>query len=103
MNIPVIFDANCFLGSGYMRTIAFSMEAAPTKANEYITGDTLNVTVSPISNIRTELKLFSAVYTLKSSAMKQYILNPLAQETLFQRPPKIPGWHYQGYVSANQN
>lgn len=85
-----------------MRTIAFSMEAAPTKTNECITGDTLSVTVSPISNIRTELKLFSAVYTLKNSAMKQYILNPLAQET-FQRPPKIPGWQYQGYVSAHQN
>lgn len=73
------------------------MEAAPTIANENITCNTLSVTVTPISNIRTELKLFSAVYTLKNSAMKQYILNPLAQE-VSQKPTKYSNWQYRGRV-----
>lgn len=77
------------------------MEAAPLTANEGITRDTLSATVTPISNIRTELKLFSAVYSLRNSAMKQYILNPLGREAV-EEPPKFPVWRYSGYVSASK-
>lgn len=82
-----------------MRTSCFSMEAAPTTANENITCNTLSVTVTPITNIRTELKLFSAVYTLKNSAMKQYILDPLAHAAS-QVPAQLPDFRYKNYVSA---
>lgn len=82
-----------------MRTTSFSMEAAPITANKTITFNTESVFVTSITNIRTELKLFSAVYNLKNSPMKQYILDPLAQKT-FQKPSKFPNWKYAGRVSV---
>lgn len=93
------FDVNWISDNNYTRTNSFSMEAAPLTANDGITCNTLSATVTPISNIRTELKLFSAVYSLQNSAMKQYILNPLGQEA-FEEPPKFAVWRYSGYVSA---
>lgn len=75
------------------------MEAAPANANKNITCNTFSVTVTPITNIRTELKLFSAVYTLKNSAMKQYILDPLAHVAP-REPPQFADFRYLGYVSG---
>lgn len=75
------------------------MEAVLQKANEFISPDTHAVTVASISNIGTELKLFSAVYTLKNSAMKQYILDPLARAAI-ESSSKVPDMRYKGHVSA---
>lgn len=75
------------------------MEAIPQTANEFISPDTLAVSVTSISNIGTELKLFSAVYTLKNSAMKQYILDPLARAAI-ESSSKVAGMRYKGHVSA---
>lgn len=88
-----------FSGGGAGHKIAFSMEAAPMTANKNITRDTHAVSVTPISNIRSDLKLFSAVYTLKNSAMKQYILNPLAN-IVPKNAPRGPKFVYKGYVSV---
>lgn len=58
--------------------------------------NTLRVRVA--ANIRSEMKLFSAVFTLKNCPLREYILNPLdgANTPKSRLPYKFV---YNGYVS----
>lgn len=54
--------------------------------------------ITPISNIRTELKLFNAVFYVDKTPLKDLILNPLS----YRHPTisdHIRQFQYSGYVS----
>lgn len=56
--------------------------------------------LTPIANIRAELKLFNAVFYLNRTSLKSLILDPISyQEPTI--PNRIPQFHYTGYVSSD--
>lgn len=58
-----------------------------------------NLFITVIANIRTELKLFNAVFHLDMTPLKNLILNPVTyKEPHF--PDKISTFHYSGYVCS---
>lgn len=73
------------------------MEASPNDISKLITRDARNCSMITISNIRTELKLFSAVFSLKKSPIKDYILDPLKHQCI-EKISKSPNFHYIGFV-----
>lgn len=76
------------------------MEAAEATGSANINIETVSITVKPIACIRTEMKLFSAVYSLNDSPMKSFILNPLSyKEPIMSN--RSPNFKYNGYVSKN--
>lgn len=54
--------------------------------------------MTPIANIRAELKLFNAVFYLNRTPLKSLILDPINynEPTI---PNRIPKFQYTGYVS----
>lgn len=85
------------IGSGYNKSTTFSMEAAKTVANEELTTNVAGVTITPLTNIRLEIKLFSAVLNLKESPLRNVILNPSLMAE-FPEPRKAQKFDYKGYV-----
>lgn len=77
--------------------VNFSMESA-AKMGQLIQADAKGVTVIPVSNMRAEMKLFTAVYGLNSFPMREMILNPLKH---MKAPtfPALKAFDYKGYVS----
>lgn len=62
-------------------------------------GESTTLCITPIANIRTELKLFNAVFHLDRTQFKNLILNPDSYQE-----PNIPNristkFSYSGYVS----
>lgn len=91
------FNLTNSIGSGYNKTMTFSMEAAKTLANEELTTNIAGVTITPITNIRLEIKLFSSVLGLKESPLRNVILNPLIMAESAE--PRTTGkFDYKGYV-----
>lgn len=85
------------IGSGYKKSTTFSMEAAKTVANEELTTNVAGVTITPLTNIRLEIKLFSAVLNLKESPLRNVILNPSLMAEC-PEPRKAQKFDYKGYV-----
>lgn len=76
------------------------MESAVMPSNDTINRNSTSVTVIRIANIRIDLKLFNAVYTLKNSPMKSYILDPSAPNPYNDMSHLLRSeWRYEGYVS----
>lgn len=71
------------------------MEAARTEMNIDITKES-SITVTTVTNIRADLKLFAAIYAMKDSPLRDVILNPCT-------PQRVIGddanYKYKGYVS----
>lgn len=90
---------DCFTESGHTKSTSFSMEAAKTNHNDGIDWNTASVTVIPISNIRMELKLFSAIYNLKGCRIRDLILNPMENLVPIRRTPdhELP-FNFESYV-----
>lgn len=86
-------------GSGFSKATYLTMEASESVVkSKDIENKSLNIT--PIANIRAELKLFNAVFYLDRTPLKSLILNPIAynEPTL---PNRIPKFKYTGYVSCS--
>lgn len=77
------------------------MEASPSDISKLITRDARNCSIIPIANIRTDLKLFSAIFSLKKSPIKDYILDPLKNQ-YNEKITKSPNFHYNGFVSTSR-
>lgn len=75
------------------------MECAINSHNINITAATRNVSLTPLSNIRSEMKLFSAVYTLADCKLREQLLNPL-EHIRATAPNDHRNFVYNGYVSA---
>lgn len=64
-------------------------------------GEATTLYITPIANIRTELKLFNAVFYLDRTPLKDLILNPMS----YKNPnitDRIPKFRYAGYVCSMQ-
>lgn len=74
------------------------METSESAArSKYSESQTLYVT--PIANIRTELKLFNAIFHLNMSPLKNLILDPDSyNEPII--PNRISTFQYSGYVRS---
>lgn len=61
--------------------------------------ETQSLYITPIANIRAELKLFNAVFYLNRTPLKSLILDPIKynEPTI---PNRISKFHYTGYVSS---
>lgn len=74
------------------------MESAVNSYNSNIDVKTPKVTITPLSNIRSEMKLFSAVFTLADCRLREQLLNPL--EHIHATPTNDhKKFVYNGYVS----
>lgn len=64
--------------------------------------ETQSLHMTPIANIRAELKLFNAVFYLDRTPLKSLILDPInyIEPTI---PNRIPKFHYTGHVSSYYN
>lgn len=60
-------------------------------------GESSTLRITPIANIRTELKLFNAVLYLDRTTFKDLILNPdlYTEQSI---PNQIKNFNYSGYV-----
>lgn len=86
-----------FEGSGYTKTTYLTMEASENVVqSKYM--ETQSLYITPIANIRAELKLFNAVFYLNRTPLKSLILDPInyKEPTI---PNRIPKFRYTGYVS----
>lgn len=61
--------------------------------------NTKAVTVTPVSNMRVEMRLFMAIFNLSSFPMREMILNPLKHMRITQFRD-LHTFDYKGYVSA---
>lgn len=84
-------------GSGYANTTYLTMEASEKVVRSNVS-EAKSLKITPIANIRAELKLFNAVFTLNRSPLKSLILDPISyrEPTI---PNRIPRFNYTGYVS----
>lgn len=57
-----------------------------------------SIYITPIANIRTELKLFNAIFYLDRSPFKDLILKPSSYMEP-SIPNQVPNLHYSGYVN----
>lgn len=64
-----------FVGSGYTKTTYLTMEASDSVVN-LRNGEVTTLFITPIANIRTELKLFNAIFYLDRTTLKELVLNP---------------------------
>lgn len=62
--------------------------------------ETKSLSMTPIANIRAELKLFNAVFYLNRTPLKSLILDPISYEEP-ALPNRIPKFRYTGYVRYN--
>lgn len=85
-----------FVVSGYSKTTYLTMEASES-AVKLKNGEATKMFITPIANIRTELKLFNAIFYLDRTPFKNLILDPDSyQEPNF--PNRISKFTYSGYV-----
>lgn len=64
-------------------------------------GELSTLFITPIANIRTELKLFNAVFYLDRTTFKDLILNPDTYKKP-NIPNRISKFRYSGYVRFNE-
>lgn len=75
------------------------MEASETVVSSTIT-EAKTLIITPIANIRPELKLFNAVFYLNRTPLKSLILDPISyREPVI--PNRIPKFQYTGYASIS--
>lgn len=64
-------------------------------------GEATTLHIMPIANIRTELKLFNAVFYLDRTPLRKLVLEPSSyKESII--PNRIPDFTYTGYVSQSR-
>lgn len=83
--------------SGYSKTTYLTMEASESVV-KLKNGESTKMYITPIANIRTELKLFNSVFYLDRTPFKNLILDP---DTYHEPdvPSRVPKFSYSGYVS----
>lgn len=85
-------------GSGYTKTTYLTMETSQHVV-KLKNSEGTSLCITPIANIRTELKLFNAIFYLNRTPMlKELILDPSSYEEP-KIPNRIPEFQYTGYVS----
>ncbi|XP_031633386.1 uncharacterized ATP-dependent helicase C29A10.10c-like isoform X2 [Contarinia nasturtii] len=87
--------------SGYSKTTYLTLEASEA-VSKLKHGESTTIYIKPIANIRTELKLFNAIFYLNQTPFKNLILNPK-----LYKPPTIPNnitkeFSYSGYDVLNK-
>ncbi|XP_055322824.1 uncharacterized protein LOC129578378 isoform X2 [Sitodiplosis mosellana] len=89
-----------FTTSGYSKTTYLTMEASESVV-KLKNGESKTMYITPIANIRTELKLFNAIFYLDRTPFKNLILDPESYQE-----PNIPNrvsskFSYSGYDKLN--
>lgn len=74
------------------------MEASEAVSN-IKNGESTKIYITPIANIRTELKLFNAIFYMNQTPFKNLILNPNSYKEP-EIPNRIQSFKYVGYVST---
>lgn len=95
----ILFSSTCTIlneGSGYTKTTYLTMEASEMVVRPNVS-ETKSLKMTPIANIRAELKLFNAVFSLNRTPLKSLILDPTAYKEP-AIPNRIPRFKYTGYV-----
>lgn len=85
--------------SGYTKTTYLTMEVSDSVVSAKLKNyEATSLYITPIANIRTELKLFNAVFYLDRTPLKGLILDPSSykEPTMYNR---IQGFRSSGYVS----
>lgn len=90
-----------FAVSGYSKTTYLTMEASESVV-KLKNGEATNMFIMPIANIRTELKLFNAIFYLDRTPFKNLILDPdsYVEPNI---PRRISKFTYSGYVCIQAN
>lgn len=81
---------------GNCRITYFTMEASET-AVKFTNTQSTSFYATPITNIRSELKQFSAILYLEKTPFKDMIINPI-KNPLTDPKVQIEGFKYTGYV-----
>lgn len=86
------------IGHGHTNSANFSMEAAKVSSNVDLDISSA-IYITPVSNIRYELKVFSAIYSLEESILRNFILSPREHLVPIQNVKKRGSFQNKGYVS----
>lgn len=86
-----------YLESGYSKTTYLTMEASSSVV-KLKNSDATTLFITPIANIRTELKLFNSIFYMERTKLRELMLNPSAYDES-NIPNYIPNFTYTGYVS----
>lgn len=80
--------------------VFFTMEMSKQRVDQKIPKDTKTLMIRHISNIRIDMKLFTAVFTLKDCPLREYLLRPL--DKAMTPKSRLPyRFEYKGHVSSH--